>query len=174
MVATVTSNLPDFNVQLRRMTRLVGTRAVRRAASSAGAILREFARREAPARTGSLRRAIYLGRLRRRNRDEVGYSVKVRSGPRPKKGEPPIKGAKPTAFYGQFVIKGHLVRQPGGRIRGGRNLAGLTRRRLRAAGAKVVPPNPFMERAFRAGGSSALAEFNRRMDVEIALVDAQV
>lgn len=167
MVATVTSNLPDFNAQLRRMTRLVGTRAVRRAASSAGAVFRRFARNEAPVQTGVLRRAIYLSRLKTR-RDEVGYSVKIRSG------KSVGKSKKVDGYYGRFVIYGHLVRRPGGRLRGGERSRALQRSRLRAAGAKVVPPNPFMERAFRAGGSSALAEFNRRMDVEIAKVDAQV
>lgn len=165
MVADVRTNLPDFVRDLQRMSRLVRNRAVRRAASSAGAIFRRFARAEAPVRSGVLRRAIYLSRLRGARRDEVGYSVRIRQGKR---------GKGVDGYYGRFVIFGHLVRQPGKVIQGGARSKALQRARLRAAGAGFVPPNDFLDRAFRSGGSAALAEFNRRMEVEIAKVDAQV
>lgn len=169
MVASVTSNLPDFVRSLREVSKKVQATAVRRAASAAGAVYRRIARAEAPIDSGTLKRSIYLARLRNQKRDEVGYTVRARAGKKYRAG-----GKRKTssdAFYARFVILGHLFRTSG-KTQGGARSRALSRSRRREAGAKGVPANPFIDRAFNSGSGEALSAFNRRMEFEIAKIDA--
>lgn len=163
MVAVVTHNLPDFYKQLRQMSDKVAKRAVRRSASSAGAVLRKHVRNQAPVKTGLLKRAVYLTSLRGAGPSVIGYRVKIRQGK---------KTRGPDAYYAHWVVFGHLA--TGRRkIRGGANSRKVQRERLIRDGVKKTGGNAFVDRGFVTGRGEALAEFNRRMTVEIAKIEAQ-
>lgn len=165
-------NLPAFHRQLATMTKWVRVKAVRRSVGAAARVFRRYVKQAAPVQTGTLKRAIYSKRSRRSNRrDEIAF-VSVRSGA--KFGRLRKSGQNRDAFYWPWVEAGHLARGPGRRISGGRRTKDLKRSRLRASGAKVVPPSPFLKTGFRTGSSSALAAFNRSMDEQVKAVDRSV
>lgn len=172
MTQLVRTNFPEFIRELRHASRLVQTRAARRAMSEGAAVYRDAVRGEAPRKSGRLAKAIYVGRLARRQKNEVGYTVAIRSGKRYQSvGK---KQANRDAYYAYFVHEGHLVRVKGDAIRGGRRRAALERRRARAAGALRVQPNRFILRGFRRASGAALRAIENRMAVEVRKIDAEV
>jgi hypothetical protein len=172
MAVTVTTNLPDFKRQMRELGQDFERKVFRAGTSAAATVFRKLAVNEAPvlkrpkkgAVAGLLRRAVYVKRARAPSGTEH-YFVGVRQG----KSARARKGGSLDAYYWRWVHEGHLARGPGSKIKGGRRRSSLERRRLNASGAKRVPGNPFLARAFARGKDAALNAFTERVTKRIAL-----
>lgn len=172
----VHTNLPEFKSKLNQIKLDLQKKVVGRAASAAGGAMREVARKEAPERPllrikyvpgtrqnippGLIRRAMMVFRQRSAP-GTIKVGVMPRMGKRARKG----KGSSylRDAYYAPWVEFGHIARGPGQRIRGGSRRKRLERERLRK-GASFVPPNPFMQRAFRKGQKAALDAFYKQLE----------
>lgn len=119
------------------------------------------ARRNAPRRTGTLRRAIFGHYSPKRSRRDVLMVglVRVRSGK--KEANRKTKGGKRLAsrdaFYAGWVEFGHQIVPRAGKAR---QSIGARRRDARTGG-KRVPPHPFLAPAYHSEGAKALAEMER-------------
>lgn len=167
------TGLPEFSRRLRALSLDMQRKVTRAGAMAAGNIFRKAAVANAPMRQepygntkaprvpGTLKKAIYAARSRVRSKPgKELIVVGVRSG---KQASARGKGA----FYWRFVENGHLVRGPGQKIKGGTNRATLERNRLKAGGAKFVPPVFFMKRAFADNQDAAITAFNERIEKRI-------
>lgn len=167
------TGLPEFKSRLRALSNDVQRKVTRAGAVAAGNVFRKAAvanapvlqkadtRKNNPRVPGTLKKAIYAARSR--NRSKAGMElivVGVRAGRQ-------AAASGKSAFYWRFVEGGHLVRGPGQKIKGGRNRAGLERARLKASGAKFVPPVYFLRRAFADNQDAAVTAFNARMEKRI-------
>lgn len=168
---TVKTNLPEFKAQLRALGQDFERKVFRSGVSAAASVFKKLAINEAPvlkrpkkgAVSGLLRRAIYVKRSRDRSPGREHYFVGVRQGKAARR----RKGGSLDAYYWRFVHEGHLARGPGNTIRGGRRRRALERSRLNASGAKRVPANRFLARAFSSGKESALRAFTERVQRRI-------
>ena len=169
---TVTVNLPDFRRQLTEVEKRTRLRVTRNAVRAAASVFRRFARNAAPVLKptgkfnrqripGALKRGIYVGRGRDRDRGAVRMFVGVRSG------RDYAKKGRGDPFYWRFLEAGWIPRGPGGKLKGGERSRSLQRRRLIAGGAKRRQ-FPFLAPAFAAGQGEALKAFNDRMNREFA------
>jgi len=167
---TVSTNLPDFRRQLEALGEKFERRSVARAVRAAAAVYRDAAKARAPILAasskrrvaGALKRSIYVGRSRSRQRGEVSFFVGVR-GKRVSK----RTGRVTDAFYWRFLEGGWMPRGPGKRIRGGRRKATLARSRAARGGASQIS-YPYLAPAFREKSTQALAAFNAVMEAELA------
>jgi len=174
MTATIRTNIPDFRRQLRRLDTVTRRRVVARAVAAGARVFRDAARAAAPVDSGRLRRGIYVKSVRVRNAvgTEKAASVKIKSGARYRSvGK---RGKNNDAYYARFVIRGHIVRGPGQKLQGGRRSRELQRSRLRRSGAREVPPNKFLSRAFAASRGRALSAFNDKLSSELALASSRI
>jgi hypothetical protein len=170
MAVTVTTNLPDFKRQMRELGQDFERKVFRAGTAAAAGVFKKQGISEAPvlkrpkkgAVYGLLRRAIYVKRARAPSGTER-YFVGVRQGKRARG----RKGGSLDAYYWRWVHEGHLARGPGSKIKGGRRRSALERRRLGASGAKRVPGNPFLARAFAQGKDAALKAFTDRVTKRI-------
>ncbi len=172
----VKTNLPEFKSKLNQIKQDLQKKVVGRATSAAGGAMREVARKEAPQRPllrlkyvpgsrqnippGLLKRAMMVYR-QKSPPGTIKVGVMPRMGKRARKG----KGSSylRDAFYAPWVEFGHIARGPGQRIAGGARRKRLERQRLRS-GASFVPPNPFMQRAFRKGQKAAVDAFYDQLE----------
>ena len=172
----VKTNLPEFKSKLNQIKLDLQRKVVGRAASAAGGAMREVARKEAPERPlmrikfvpgtrqnippGLLKRAMMVYRQRSKP-GTVMVGVMPRMGRRARKG----KGSSylRDAYYAPWVEFGHIARGPGQRIRGGARRKRLELQRL-LSGSSFVPPNPFMQRAFRKGQRAAIDAFYKQLE----------
>lgn len=143
--------------ELRNLPKAIRERVLIGAVAKAASVLKAEAVLQAPQWTGevskghppsgTLKRAIYQARLVNECTDtrEVRI-VSVRSGKKFRAVK--VKGgiANQDAFYAYWVEYGHWTRAPGTDAKTHKALrqTGM----LAAAGARWVPPNPFMRRAF--------------------------
>lgn len=167
MNVTTVNNLPDFKRQLKNLDRKMRTRVIRLALFQAAKEFRDGVREEAPVRTGRLSRGVYAKNIFIRGAVgvEQQYSISIRQGRKFRSvGK---KAINQDAYYFRFVVRGHLVRRPGGKIQGGQRARAAERSRLHGAGAKAVPPNPFVNRAFSRKGLEALRRFNSVLAAEL-------
>lgn len=163
--------LPEFSARLRALGSDMQRKIVRAGALAAGIVFRNAAREFAPvlrkARkdrvSGALKKSIYA--TRSKNKSRPGMEAIVVAGRTGNKG-----AKKPTAsaFYWRFVEEGHLARGPGGKLKGGNRSRELQRSRLKAGGAKFVPPVAYLRRAFQTKQDQAIAAFNKRIEARIA------
>lgn len=166
--------IPEFSARLRALSGDMQKRVVRSGAMAAAAIFRNEAKENAPRsklnrrlaghEPGTLKKAIFAGRSKSRSKPGTEtYTVGAR-------GRNKGKTAK-GAYYWRWIEAGHLARGAGQKLKGGDNRRALERRRLRAAGAKFVPPVAYLRRAFQTKGDQALRAFNKR--IEARLIKAQ-
>lgn len=181
MTISVSMNTPDFARQLRQIKAELQTKVVRQSMGAGAAIFRKAAESEAPKAKaahrgakriivlpGNLRRSVYSFRMRSRV-GEVEYRISVRKGSKAKTTK---KGGLLDAYYWPWVHEGHLVRGPGGKVRGGTRRATLERNRLKSGGAKMVPPNRFLTRAFQQNQKRAIDATYARMEKLVAKLNA--
>ncbi len=181
MSISVKINTPDFARQLNQIKAELQTKVVRQSMGAGAAIFRKAAEAEAPKAKsahrgakriivipGNLRRSVYSFRMRSRV-GEVEYRISVRKGRRSKVSK---KGGLLDAYYWPWVHEGHLVRAPGEKIRGGVRRATLERNRLKSGGAKMVPPNRFLTRAFERNQKKAIDATYARMEKLVARLNA--
>lgn len=162
--------IPEFSARLRALSADMQRKVVRAGALAAATDFRNAAKANAPQSRvsrgrghtpGQLKRAIVAGRAKNRSKPGIeAYTVVVRAGKARRKNQS-------SAFYWRWVEAGHLVRGPGKKLQGGDKSRALQRQRLQASGAKYVPPNAFLLRAFRARQGQAVAAFNKRIEVRI-------
>lgn len=173
MTISVRVNTPDFARQLEQVKTELQTKVVRQAMGAGAIVLRKAAEAEAPkamrigvrrkgvvVQPGTLRRSVYQFRMRA-TAGNVAYRISVRKGSRAKTSK---KYGKLDAYYWPWVHEGHLVRGPGQKIRGGVRRATLERNRLKSGGAKMVPPNRFLKRAFDTKQKAAIDATYARME----------
>ena len=144
--AEVLGRLASASLKLRR--------TISRKVVVAGArVIAAGAKRNAPRKTGTLRRAIFGHYSRKRSRTDVVTValVRVRSGNR--EGKRRVRQGKSNrdAYYAGWVEFGHRIV--------GRGRASIIARR-RGAG-KRVPPHPFLAPAYQSEGQKALLEMER-------------
>lgn len=165
---TVKTNLPDFKAQMKELGYDFERRVFRAGVGAAAQVFRREVQRRAPVRTGLLSRAVYVKRDRSSGRGKEHYFVGIRQGKRARSATVG-KGftGNLDAYYWRFVEAGHLVRQPGGRLRGGTRTRALQRSRLIAGGAKRVPGKGFIRTAFEAKKGEALDAFTARVQRRI-------
>jgi len=174
MTVVVTTNLPDFRRQLAEVERRTRARIVRRALRDCASVFLRFARNAAPVLKptgkfnrqripGALKRGIYVGRGRDRERGVVRMFVGVRSG------RDYAKKGRGDPFYWRFLEAGWIPRGPGKKLKGGERSRALQRRRLISGGATRVQ-YPFLAPAFSRGKGDALQAFNARMNREFSTV----
>jgi HK97 gp10 family phage protein len=167
------TGLPEFISRLRALSLDMQRKVTRAGAMAAGNVFRKAAvanapilqkpdtRKNNPRVPGTLQKAVYAARSRIKSKPgKELIVVGVRSD---KASAARGKGA----FYWRFVENGHLVRGPGQKIKGGTNRATLERNRLKAGGAKFVPPVFFMKRAFSDNQDAAIKAFNERIEKRI-------
>lgn len=177
------ADIPDFTRQMREVSRKVGTQIVRKGLRAGANVFKKEAQSRAPVlrdllsksrRPGLLKSNIYAGSGRTQDRSTVRYFVAVRSrkrvlklaeGRARRKGVAFNSAAVSDPFYWRFLEGGWVPRGPGRRLTGGKRLRALKLKRNIAAGAKRYR-YPFLEPAFRAGGSAALSAFNRTVEGE--------
>lgn len=181
MTISVRTNTPDFARQLALVKSELQTKVVRQSMGAGAAIFRKAAESEAPkakaahrgakkviVQPGNLRRSIYSFRMRT-VAGVVEYRISARKGSRAKVSK---KGGLLDAYYWPWVHEGHLVRGPGQKIRGGTRRATLERNRLKSGGAKMVPPNRFLKRAFDKNQKRAIDATYARMTKLVARLNA--
>lgn len=157
------------------------TKVVRQAVGAGAAVFRKEAERQAPIaarphrdakgvvlQPGNLRRSVYAFRMRS-TAGNVAYRISVRKGRRAKTTK---NGGLLDAYYWPWVHEGHLVRGPGQKIRGGVRRARLERNRLKSGGAKMVPPNRFLTRAWQQKQAEAITATYARMEKLVARLNA--
>lgn len=171
---TVTSNLPEVAIELRKLGDRVEKQFIRRSLTAAGAVMRALARSKAPVLTtnrkgrvsGALKRAIYSARSRRKSRAGVEvFTIGVRSKVKIGRGASAVTA---DPFYWYFQEKGWAPRGPGNKLRGGNRSRRLQRERNARAGARQIPGKWFLRDAAREGQQPALDAFYRRMDESFA------
>ena len=163
--------LPEFSTRLRALSLDMQKKVVRSGDLAAAVVFRNAAKANAPisriskrgsSRPGTLKKWIFAGRSKTRSKPGLEtYTVGARSG-----GKTTRKNVI-TAFYWRWVEQGHLVRGAGQKLKGGDKSRALQRERLRTSGAKFVPPNAFLRRAFQSKQSEAIAAFNKRIEARI-------
>lgn len=163
--------IPQFAARLRALSDDMQKKVIRSAEMAAAVIFRNSARINAPtsatsknrgASPGLLKKSIYAGRSKTRSKPGLEtYTVGAR------KGKKTTRKNVVGAFYWRWVEGGHLVRGAGKRLKGGDRTRALQRERLKAAGAKFIPPVYFIRRAFQSNQSAALAAFNKRIEARI-------
>lgn len=165
--------LPEFSARLRALGQDMERKIVRAGALAAGVVFRNQARELAPTLKlntrrkdrvpGALKKSIYATRSKSKSRP--GLETIVVAGRTGKKG---AKKQSASAFYWRFVEDGHLARGPGGKLKGGNRSRELQRSRLKASGAKFVPPVAYLRRAFQTKQDQAISAFNKRIEARIA------
>jgi HK97 gp10 family phage protein len=165
--------LPEFSTRLRALSFDMQRKIVRAGATAAGVIFRNAAianaptlkqrdtRKVNPRVAGTLKKSIYAARSKVKSKPGIEVIViAARSGGKA------AKSGK-SAFYWRFVEAGHLARGRGQKVKGGTRRAGLERARLKASGAKFVPPVEFLKRAFKDNQDAAVKAFNSRIAARI-------
>lgn len=175
---SVTSNIADFNVALRRMSLEMRAKSVRAATSAAAGAIVSALRADARARhspkadqsrrTGTLEKAVY--RFRNSRSSTAGAErlvVGIRTGKRFARKRDGQLVRKPDAFYGRFLEFGWTPRGPGNRLRGGRRAKALARER-QSAGRVIYP---FLAPSFTRSQARAVEIFQQRLSREVAKLD---
>lgn len=138
-----------------KMRRVISRRVV-----VAGArVIAAQARKNAPRRTGVLRRAIF-GHFspKRSRRDRIAVAlVRARSGNREGKRRVARGKSNRDAYYAGWVEFGHAIVPRKGRS--GSSIG--ARRRDARTSKRRVPPHPFLAPAYQSEGVKALAEMER-------------
>lgn len=163
----VRNNLPEFKRALETIKYDFQEKSVKAASRAAAGVIRDSARGIAPmlqsarkGRTaGVLKANIYSGVRRSQTPGMVRAVVSVKSG----------RKAKGDAFYWRFLEGGWIPRGPGNRLKGGRRTKALMR--LRGAAQKITKYK-FLQPAFNATQSAALAAFYERLRTAIAKYQA--
>lgn len=164
--------IPEFSARLRAFSIDMQKKVIRSGAMAAAAVFRNAARNNTPvsklskrggSTPGTLKKSIFAGRSKTRSKPGTEtYTVGARGGA----GKTTRKNAV-TAYYWRWVEAGHLVRGAGKKLKGGDKSRALQRERLKTAGAKFVPPNAFLRRAFQSKQSEAINAFNKRIEARI-------
>lgn len=163
-------NVPEFKRQLNAFALKFQRQIVGSAASAAAKVFKKAVIAEAPQRTGTLKRAIYMFRSRKQVPGEVRYTVSFRKGRkeqavtvrRRRKGVISTEVINRDAFYGRFLEVGWIPRGPARKFGGGERTRRLKRERALAAGVKRIR-RPFIAPAARKAESAALQAFNAKM-----------
>lgn len=100
----------------------------------------------APIKTGRMRRALYIKKMGKPNPFQENVIVGVRSGKR-------LQKRDLDAYYWKFIEFGHLTRPKG------KSRSNSARISAAAAGAKMVPAQPFVRPAFENSKGRALDRF---------------
>lgn len=150
----VKTNLPEVRGELLRFAGDVAPKILRGATSAAASVFKKLAIANAPHRSGRLKRAIYMVRIREQSgRGAEVYRIGVRSGKKQQK-------ADRDAFYWRWVEAGYWRRAPGANLRRGLHTIRLQRARDKVSGrATRVEGQEYLGRAFREGNQAALKRF---------------
>ena len=181
MSIAVHLNVPDFARQLRLVESELRTKIVRQAMAAGAGVCKKAVVQDAPqaraphvaargvvVQPGNLRRSAYVFRMRGQA-GTTAYRISIRQGRSVKTTK---RGGKMDAYYWGWVHQGHLVRGPGGKIRGGTRRAALERNRLKSGGARMVPPNPFLTRAWQKSQQAAIDVAYARLERGVVRLNA--
>lgn len=172
------SGLAEVKKAMRELAPKLQRRYMRPAIADGARVIRNEARILAPVsdgmkpagrpRAGTLRRNIILKYIPEASRgSRVTYYVTVKRGKR-FQAMKRRRGGKEVilnedAYYWFWVEFGHLARGPGQKVAGGRRRAGRERERLKAGGARFIPPRPYMRPAFENKKGEAIAAIRDRL-----------
>ena len=162
---TIRTNLPEVRAELLRLGIDIIPKILRGATASATGVFKKLAIANAPYRSGRLRRAIYMVRIREESgKGAEVYRIGVRSGKR-------HQAKDNDAFYWRWVEAGYWRRAPdaNARIWRGINSIRVQRKRDRVSGAATrVEGQEYLARAFREGNAAAIKRFYDVVERRIA------
>lgn len=160
---TIRTNLPEVRAELLRLGVDTIPKILRGATASATGVFKKLAIANAPYRSGRLRRAIYMVRIREESgKGAEVYRIGVRSGKKQQKNNR-------DAFYWRWVEEGYWRRAPGSNLDRGKHTIRLQRKRDRLSGrATRVEGQEYLARAFREGNAAAIKRFYDVVERRIA------